>query len=127
LFGFADQREPGHLGLRSDRTEAKLDTARSKRVNDLANVVADYAEARRLRVCLNYATQGRLSVVRHGVGLVEHDHLKGRNIAAAGVLSQLFLGELFHLVADDLDSTLIRGVQLEHALSVEVLTEHVFR
>ena len=53
--------EPGASGLESG--------------DDLAEVVADHAEPHIVRELLNDASQGVLSVISHGICLVEDDQL----------------------------------------------------
>ena len=59
------------LGL--ERPEAEARAARLQRGDDLVDVITDHAEARVLRVLLDYSAEGELRIVRHGIRLVE-DH-----------------------------------------------------
>ena len=90
----------------------------------LSDVVADDAEARVLGVGLDDPPQGGLRVVGHGVGFVEDADLDGRDLLLrVGIQGDLALGELLDLLAHDVDAALVRGVQLDHALLVEVHSE----
>ena len=55
------------------RLETKLGAARSDRLNDARDIVAHETEARDARISLHDSAQGRLGVLRHGVGFVEDD------------------------------------------------------
>ena len=124
-LSLANTQEALLLRLERDRSEPELDASRSERVNDLADVVANDAEACRVAVCLDYAPQRSLCVIGHGVSLVEDHELELRHIASVGMPSNLALCELLHLLSHHYDAALITGVELKHPLTVEIWSEKV--
>lgn len=85
------------------------------------SVVSDDAEARVGGVFLHDATQGHLGGGGHGVGLVEDDELVGGDGGGGGRgggrAEDLFrAGEGLDLLAHDIDTAVIRGVELENHL-----------
>ena len=74
--------------------------------HDLVHVVADDAEPHVLRVLLDDATERCLCRGRHHVRLVEDDEL-----VALGE-ERPRLGEVLDLLADDVDTTIVRRIQL---------------
>lgn len=106
--------------------EAELDASGGKRINDLSDIVADDAEAGRLRVSLDNAAQGCLGVDRHRVGLVQDADLDWRAASVRPALN-LPLRKFLDLVADDGNATLVGGVEFQNPRLVEILTEHFLR
>jgi hypothetical protein len=76
-------------------------------------------------VGLDYAAQGSLRVGRHTVCLVQNHNLQLRHNSAVRVLCNLPLSELLYLFSDHLDATLVRRVQFQHSLPVEILAEQL--
>lgn len=105
--------------------EAILDAPGGQRVDDLRDVVANDAKPRVRGVGLNDPTEGCLRVDRHRVRLIKDDDLDGWDVVLR-VLRDLTLSELLDLVPDDLDATLVRGVELQDPMLVESLAEHLF-
>ena len=108
-----------------DRGETEFDAARGKRVNYLADIIADNAEARGVRIVLDDSTERGLSIISHGVGLVKHDDLDGWDFSAGGVLGKFLLRKFLNFVSNHLDSPLVRSIQLKYSLPVEINSEHI--
>ena len=115
LFGVGDQCKSGHLCIMSDRAEPELDATGGQRVDNLADVVADDAEASSDCVVLDDASEGGLRIIGQRIGFVENDDLEGWDLPATRVLSKLFLRKFLNLVSNDLDSTFVRSIKLKHS------------
>ena len=125
MLSIRDQGKSGHLGVVGDRGETEFDAARGKRVNDFADIVADNAEAGSVRIVLDDATEGGLSIISHGVGLVKHDDLDGWDFSAGWVLGKFLLRKFLNFVSNHLNPPLIRSIQLKYSLPVEINSEHI--
>jgi len=111
-------------------------TSRLKGGNDLRQVVADNAEAGRLRVTLNYSPQRVLCILGHGIRLIENHQLQ---IATSLLLTPCLLAlaqtgvkplgcdEIDDLLPHHLDPTIVRGIQLKHLRTNLLLCEHLPR
>ena len=87
-------------------------------LNDLVGLVAGKGEAGCARVDLHGAAECLLGSWCHAVGLVQ-DH----NLVPARRERDLLLGKVLDLIPDDIDTALVRGVELEHSLLVRVAEE----
>mmetsp|Transcript_34496 Transcript_34496/g.67521 ORF Transcript_34496/g.67521 Transcript_34496/m.67521 type:complete len:232 (-) Transcript_34496:264-959(-) len=113
-------RDPLRLGdllqPRSDvlwpqRREAEPRAPRLERGDDLVYVVADEAKPRVCCVVLDHSSQRELRRRCHVVGLVQDDELEPRAKDCACA------GEVLDLLLDNIDTALVRRVQLQrHAL-----------
>ena len=73
---------------------------------NLVDIVADDAKTNVLRVLLDDATKCGLGGGSHHIGLVQYDELKPFGKKGAR------LCELLYLLADNVDASVVRGVQL---------------
>jgi len=114
------------LGVEANGSEAELDAARGQWVDNLADVIANDAEARCGAVRLNNTSKGCLRIDRHRVCLVEDHKLELGDVATVGVSGDFALGKLLDLLSDNGDAALITSVQLKNSLAVEIGAEQVF-
>lgn len=84
--------------------------------NYLGNIVADEAEPGCLGILLNNSSEGELGGRGHVVALVEDDEFD----AAAQKL--LRAAEVFDLVTDHVDASIVTGVELERHVLVGLLS-----
>lgn len=84
-------------------------------------VVGNDAEASVGRVLFHDATKGHLSCGGHGIGLVENDELEASQTRSRsrGTEGEDLLGggKGLDLLAHNVDTTVVGGVQLEHHLA----------
>mmetsp|Transcript_6022 Transcript_6022/g.17226 ORF Transcript_6022/g.17226 Transcript_6022/m.17226 type:complete len:403 (+) Transcript_6022:22-1230(+) len=122
----ADVQQPGLLELAAHQLEAELGASGVQRLDDLGDVIADDDEAGHVHELLHDAAQGRLRVVRHGVGLVQNHHSE-LGLGAGQARLRRANGQLcegLDLLAHGMDAAVVGGVELLDA-EAPVLAEEL--
>ena len=122
----ADVEQPLLLSVEADRRKAELYAAGGQRVYNLGNVVADNAEACGFGVSFDNSSQRRLCISGHTVSLVKDDELQLGNLPATRVPRDLPLGEFLDLLPDNCDAPIVRCVEFQNSLPIEVDPKQVF-
>lgn len=104
--------------------ESELHTPGSEGIDYFGDIVADDAEAGILRVCFDNSPQSGLSVMSHRVSFVQNANLNWRDLSIGiGVQSYLPLRKFLYFLSHYVDTALVRSVQLDHSLLVEISAE----
>jgi hypothetical protein len=104
--------------LGRERAESEPSAPRLESWDDLGDVVANEAEPGCLRILFNDPSEGELGTARDCIALIENDQL---DTLAHDLLRS---AERLDLVPDDVDSSLIRGIELEGRVLV-VFAKHL--
>ena len=147
LVTYELQSWPGALVI--EWLESELCTPGGQRFNDPADIVADNAEPGDLGVLLHGPSQRVLRILCHRICLVQNDDLVRRAWVAAGhqrerekerevgIKGKTWksrrrgerpddfkrhrgLGKGLHFLADNLNSTLVGGIELEHSVAPQL-------
>lgn len=118
--------QPLRRGGPVERLEPELATPARERLDDARDVVAHEAKPRDAAVLLHRPAQRGLRVLRHAVRLIQDHDLEGGTgvfLAVFGVdfggLRKLRACKVLDLLADNVNASLVGGVELEDAGAVQ--------
>jgi hypothetical protein len=103
----ADLLQSAFLGFNADWAKPKFDAARSQRIYDFTDVVANDSETCGCCMRFNDTAQSCLGIRRHRISFVKYHKLQLRHISAIGMSRNFALGKFLYLFPDYLYSTFI--------------------
>ena len=71
------------------------------------------------------SAESSLGIISHAVCLVKDYKLKLRDVSSVWVFGNFSLRKLLYFLSDDLNTSLVRSIEFEDALSVKVLSEQL--